>query len=498
MPFIMPPSRKGRSTTTALFLLIVGYLFFYQLWSGHAPWNYNGKPKPVLNPDARKDAIHMADSHQMHPVRSPIALPRNPSPLPRIQHEFEPESWAERKVRKQRQEAVKSEFLHAWNGYKNHAWLRDEVTPVGGKFEDSFSGWGATLVDSLDTLIIMGLDKELHLALEALEQIDFTTTFSAEVNVFEVVIRYMGGFLAAHDLTDGKYPILLQKAEELGDMIYHAFDTSNHMPQMRWRWSRTAIGMEIEPLINTNLAELGSLTLEFTRLTQLTNDPKYFDAVQRITNELDKHQLHTKIPGLWPTSIDALRMNFMGDDFTLGGGADSTYEYLPKEHIILGGQSDQYKNMYMRALEATKKNMLFRAVTKEDKKILFTSDLEIRRGSIIVKHTSNHLKCFLGGTVALAAKIFNRPQDLSIARGLTDGCVWAYDSMPTGIMPETFMYTPCADIENCPWDENQWYESVLQEPVEYHKRTVEAQQIIAKQGVPPGMAAANNPSYKLR
>ncbi|KAJ5272749.1 Class I alpha-mannosidase [Penicillium angulare] len=496
----MPSNRRGRPLTTAFFLLIAAYIFLFQLPFIHFPWSHLRRPTPVINHDARKDNIHLTDAHQIYPIKSTIQLPTSPSPLPRIQHEFEPESRFERKERLRRQKVVKQEFLHAWNGYKDHAWLRDEVNPVSGKFEDSFSGWGATLVDSLDTLIIMGLDDEVELALEALEQIDFTTTFSSEVNVFEIIIRYMGGLIGAHDLTNGKYPILLQKAQELGDMIYHAFDTHNHMPQMRWKWSRSAIGQSIEPMRNTNLAELGSLTLEFTRLTQLTNNPKYYDAVQRITNELDKNQMKTNVPGLWPVSIDAMRLDFTGTEFSIGGCADSTYEYLPKEHIILGAQTDQYEKMYIRALDAIKHNLLFRAVTKdEDKKILFTGDLKLdRRHGPIVQHSSDHLKCFLGGTVGLAAKIFNRPQDLTIARGLTDGCIWAYDSMPTGIMPESFQYTPCKDMDECPWDEKRWYESVLRQPLKQKKDLQEAQQIIASEGVPPGMGTARNTAYKLR
>jgi mannosyl-oligosaccharide alpha-1,2-mannosidase len=45
--------------------------------------------------------------------------------------------------------------------------------------------------------------------------------------------------------------------------------------------------------------------LEFTRLAQITKDPKYFDAVQRITDELEKSQNTTRLPGMWPTLIDA-------------------------------------------------------------------------------------------------------------------------------------------------------------------------------------------------
>ncbi|KAJ5937264.1 Class I alpha-mannosidase [Penicillium verhagenii] len=478
----MVPNRRGRSLTTALFLLILGYFLLLQLPFSCSPWGYHRKPTAI------------------HPILEYIPLPTHPTPLPRIQHEFEPEGWSERRTRLQRQKAVKKSFLHSWNGYKNHAWLRDEVSPVTGKYQDSFSGWGATLVDSLDTLIIMGLDDELKLALEALKQIDFSTTFSKEVNVFEIVIRYMGGLIAAHDLTNGTHPILLKKAEELGKMIFYAFDTNNHMPQMRWKWGRSAIGQEIEASTHTSLAELGSLTVEFTRLTQLTGNPMYYDAVQRITNELDKVQMHTKAPGLWPNYIDAMRLDFNGSDFSLGGGADSTYEYLPKEHILLGGQTDQYKKMWERSLDAIKKNLLFRAVTKEeDKQILFTSNLRITEGGIShIQHTSDHLKCFIGGTVGIAAKIFNRPQDLSIAQGLTDACIWAYDSMPTGVMPESFQFTPCTDLEDCAWDENQWYESVLGQPVQLQQQRREAQKIVAADMIPPGMVGTKDSSYKLR
>ncbi len=53
------------------------------------------------------------------------------------------------------------------------------------------------------------------------------------------------------------------------------------------------------------LAELGSLSVEFTRLAQLTKEPKYYDAVARITNALEEWQNNTQLPGMWPISVDA-------------------------------------------------------------------------------------------------------------------------------------------------------------------------------------------------
>jgi mannosyl-oligosaccharide alpha-1,2-mannosidase len=51
-------------------------------------------------------------------------------------------------------------------------------------------------------------------------------------------------------------------------------------------------------------AELGSLSMEFIRLAQITKDNRYYDAVQRITDALDEYQNRTLIPGLWPHWID--------------------------------------------------------------------------------------------------------------------------------------------------------------------------------------------------
>jgi len=50
---------------------------------------------------------------------------------------------------------------------------------------------------------------------------------------------------------------------------------------------------------------MGTLALEFTRLAQLTGNHSYFDAVQRITDQLAAIQYNTSMPGMWPTIIDA-------------------------------------------------------------------------------------------------------------------------------------------------------------------------------------------------
>ena len=56
----------------------------------------------------------------------------------------------------EQQEAVVAAFKHAWSAYKKHAWGHDELKPMTKTYEKWF-GLGLTLVDSLDTMYIMGL-----------------------------------------------------------------------------------------------------------------------------------------------------------------------------------------------------------------------------------------------------------------------------------------------------------------------------------------------------
>lgn len=49
-------------------------------------------------------------------------------------------------------------FRHAWLGYRKFAWGHDELKPVSKSFNEWF-GLGLTLIDSLDTMWILGLKK---------------------------------------------------------------------------------------------------------------------------------------------------------------------------------------------------------------------------------------------------------------------------------------------------------------------------------------------------
>jgi mannosyl-oligosaccharide alpha-1,2-mannosidase len=449
-------------------------------------------------------------------VSSFIPLPTGATAaIPRIQHpNVVAENVLSRNRRVERRDAVKATFVRSWSGYKTHAWGKDEVSPVTGTWRSSFGGWGATLVDTMDTLWIMELREDFQQCVAAVEAIDFSTNEEDTLNVFETTIRYLGGLLAAHDLSKGEYPQLLNKALELGEMLYAAFDTPNRMPVTRWQWMMSANGHEIFPGESTLLAEFGSLSLEFTRLAQLTGETKYFDAVQRITNELYRMQNLTAMPGLWPVVVDLKKWPSKAPytHFTMGGMADSTYEYLPKEYLMLSGRGEegkQFREMYENAMAMVEKNIFFRPMTEKGEDVLLSGNAAVKRGvEPSLDPQGQHLACFAGGMVAIGAKIFERPDDVDIAKRLVDGCVWAYRLMPTGLMPETFHTVPChigvskADVTECEWSEPKWYQAIRsRHHLETQSNTPSEQELMdfAKaRRLPPGFSDIGDRRYILR
>ncbi|CAM8883128.1 unnamed protein product [Rhodiola kirilowii] len=82
----------------------------------------------------------------------------------------------------QRREKVKEAMLHAWTSYETYAWGQDELQPQTKNGVNSFGGLGATLVDSLDTLFIMGLKEQFQKAREwVAKSLDFNKDYEASV-----------------------------------------------------------------------------------------------------------------------------------------------------------------------------------------------------------------------------------------------------------------------------------------------------------------------------
>jgi mannosyl-oligosaccharide alpha-1,2-mannosidase len=186
--------------------------------------------------------------------------------------------------------------------------------------------------------------------------------------------------------------------------------------------------------------------------------------------------------------------------------ADSLYEYIPKEYLMLGGNSAQYRSMYEKFADAAKKHLFFRPmIPSTNRDILISGTVrKLVNGDFKLDPEGQHLTCFMGGVLAIGSKIFKRPNDLTVSKKLVDGCIWAYETAPNGIMPELFRTWPCPDPENCVWDEKEWYTGVV-----HHGATMDssikpknndemAQIIIERMKLPKGFTDVRDTRYILR
>ena len=126
-----------------------------------------------------------------------------------------------------RQEAVVAAFTHAWDGYKRYAWGHDHLKPISKSGQNWF-GLGLTIVDSLDTMYMMGLDEEFDRARDWVEHSLSFSDKDKDVNLFETTIRVLGGLLSTFHLSGDK--IFLEKAKGLGDRLMGAFSSPSGIP----------------------------------------------------------------------------------------------------------------------------------------------------------------------------------------------------------------------------------------------------------------------------
>ncbi|GAA6004328.1 hypothetical protein JCM10207_000671 [Rhodosporidiobolus poonsookiae] len=417
--------------------------------------------------------------------------------MPRVQFEGEPEGGELRATEeKRRREWVKRAFQHAWAGYSKYAYGHDEVSPVSNRWANGFNGWGATLVDSLDTLLIMNMSHEYNIAREHVAQIDFSylapsgsQTFSTDLpsleeldipppgevrepakppprdfrqlaahdqrspramSWFETLIRYLGSLLAAFELSGD--PLMLERAQELGDWLLPAMATKSGLAYTRYS---PGLNPDGQPGGRVVLAEVGSCILEMTKLSQLTGNRIYFEAAQRALDTLETNFAKAAPPPpgngknplfrgrlgtLLPTSVDPAYPSMMQGTYSMGGEIDSYYEYLIKQAQLTSFSHEQYPRMYEAAVESAYEFLIRRVEVVPGREDL-TLIGKVEWGTFTPE--MQHLTCFAGGMLGLGAKLLDRPYDLETGINVTETCAWIYESSETGVGNElTTFYGP--------------------------------------------------------
>lgn len=445
--------------------------------------SFLGSEVPV---DVTRSSFDWSSVNPHFPVASIQSLPtQSRQPLRKVQHAFSKPHDYDIGVEQSRCKAVKLAAEKFWKAHHEQYAVSKDQAALQSSLQDPFSSSAAMLIDSLDTLWIMNLKKEFAEAVRDIAHLDWSATQRKSINILDTMTRYIGGLLAAYDLS--KEQILLTKAKELGDMLYTGFDTPSHMPPVLLDFEKAKAG-QLEPENNQPAASITGLSLEFTHLSQVTGDNKYYDAVARVITKLEDWQNLTKIIGLWPSYFD-LKDDTLNHDnvFSLGAASGVTYEYLVKMHALLGGADERFENMYHNASDALIRTLLFKPMTARQLDILFPGTFRLGDKAPLDAEIQ-HLSCFSGGLFMLAGKLFDYTEHLNIGAKLTPGCMWAYTAFPHGLAPDSFSMVPCPGglLDTCKWDENRW------------RAHLEDNHYAGRQKLPMGFLRARNPAYSLR
>ncbi|CAJ2500333.1 Uu.00g031860.m01.CDS01 [Anthostomella pinea] len=309
-------------------------------------------------------------------------------------------------------------FYHGFNNYMNIAFPEDELRPVSCipltrdpinprnvELNDVLGNYSLTLIDSLSTLAILASapPDSRDTGPKALR--DFQEGVAAlvvqygdgrhgptgqgargrgfdvdsKVQVFETVIRGVGGLLSAHLFAVGELPIsgydpqrtnidveqhpiawpngfkydgqLLRLALDLAQRLLPAFYTQTGMPYPRVNL-RHGIPFYLNSPLHNNIsldpdqaqdtaeitetcsAGAGSLVLEFTVLSRLTGDTRFEQAAKRAFWAVWSRRSNI---GLIGAGVDAEAGHWIGGFSGIGAGIDSFFEYALKTHILLSG-----------------------------------------------------------------------------------------------------------------------------------------------------------------
>jgi len=229
---------------------------------------------------------------------------------------------------------VQEACRHAWQGYKKYAWGYDDLRPLTKNGKNWYkTSLLMTPVDAFDTFLILGLNEE---ASEAKELIFSKLNFDSdnEVQVFEITIRLLAALQTAYEMDGDKRFLTL--AEDLAKRFVPAFNRTTGMP---YRYIHLQTGKTRDGA--NNPAEIGTLMMEFGKLSKLTGNQVYYNTAKKAIMAV--YQRRSAL-GLVGEVIDVSSGEWSSTQSHISGLIDSYYEYLFKCWKLFGDKD--FKNAW--------------------------------------------------------------------------------------------------------------------------------------------------------
>lgn len=367
----------------------------------------------------------------------------------------------------ERAAAVKEAYLYAWDAYTEFATGFDELQPLSKTGTNDWYGWGVTIVDGIDTAIIMNLTDVVSVMLAHIQKVDFTTTPDGPVEMFDVTIRYLAGLLSSYDLLKSgqffnDYPAdqieaLLTQAKSLADKLAFGFGTPTGISavDVNFKTNTPVEGTYTDDngvtFNSTNTASAGSFLIEWYRLAALTGNTTYRSLVDRSESWLVNPKPAPVLPGLVGTQFDTTA----GGMLNFAGGwhseVDSFLEYLIKSfHYKADNITTAYAKFWLSAANSTDEFIAVHPFGFPD--LTFISELDNNGAPTF---TMDDYSCFSGGNFLLGCKVLGIDSLCDLGIAAADGCHQTYNTTVTGLGPlfwgwfisENNTYPPDPDVD---------------------------------------------------
>jgi len=282
---------------------------------------------------------------------------------------------------------VKEATQHAWKGYKDFAWGADDLKPLTKTPKTWYKqSMLMTPVDAFDTFTLLGLTTEAKEAKELiLTKLDFN--IDNDVQVFEITIRLLAGLITAYEMDGDKNFLTL--ATDLADRLMPAFNSKTGMP---YRYVHLQTGKTRDGI--NNPAEIGTLMMEFGKLSKITGNNKYYHAAKKGMMYVFNNRSSLDLVG---EQIDVETGKWVNTRSHIGAYIDSYYEYLYKSWLLFGDKD--FKTAFDVHNAAIKKHLISKTL-----KGWFMHQVDMNTGKQI-GNTYGALEAFYAGLCAFAGDV---------------------------------------------------------------------------------------------
>ncbi|XP_052851611.1 mannosyl-oligosaccharide alpha-1,2-mannosidase IA [Drosophila gunungcola] len=325
---------------------------------------------------------------------------------------------------------IKEMMLHAWRNYALVVWGTNEFRPISRRVHagSDFGTYklGASIVESLDTLHVMGLVKEVKRSRDWIEKSFSLDRVDEALSVFELTSRLLAPMLTLYSLTGDL--LYKDKAIHIADKIVPAFDTATGIPR---RLVVPKQGSTLTRYLDdvSRVSEFGALHLEFFYLSEITGSSVYKDRVEGIRQRL---ATVNKPNGLYPNAFCTKYGKWENHNCSM----NRFYDCLLKSYMQSGKADLQSSDLFKDALLAVVQNL----VVISPKDITYVSDMS----NSILTHRMKQSDCFAGalfvlGAAATLMKHWEKYAQIGV--GIVDTCHDRFWESSTRLGPEVFAFT---------------------------------------------------------